>query len=177
MANGPIAVRNLPNIITPQLVTNINLLRYDILQSRAGKVFHADQIPAANTTAQAVDLPSSIALSNALAATYTAHIASACSPTTGQGAHLAADATNVITASTAVDLASTETLLNNLKSVFNSHIAATANHMVADTTNTVATANASNQATANALANALQTAINAHTAAGFNHQALQIVPA
>lgn len=117
------------------------------------------------TTADASDLATVVALSNAIKAAYNAHAAST-------SAHDAADATNVITSADATDQSSANTLLNEAKGDFNAHLVLSAAHgaRVAGvgrvTIATVTTTNASDLATSIALANALKLAINAHFLSG-----------
>jgi hypothetical protein len=155
-------------------VTNLQLLRLDLLKLKAGTVFHADASPAITVADSSTD-PGTVALANAVKAAYNAHLASACSSTTGQGAHLAADATNPTVVADATDLASAETLLNDLKSKYNAHRVLTTSHPTADATNTVTSANATDSGTAITLVNELKAKINAHMAAAFAAQALVLV--
>lgn len=169
-----IQVRNLTPSKAEAVIAHVNKCRLDALKMRAGLIFHADASTAV-AVANAVSgdgYVTSIALVNALAAAYTAHIASACDVLLGTGCHIAADATNVISAPTAVDWTTVSTLVNQLKTQFNAHCAVTSIHAVADAVNTVSTANATTDVTLAALANALKVGINAHFAAALNDQAL-----
>jgi hypothetical protein len=169
-------VRHIVRLMAEAVLAAFNQRRLDMLMVRAGKIYHADAAPAAAvSTANATDLTTSIALISALQVSYTTHIASACDATTGQGAHLATDATNVLVAAVPTDLASCETAVNELKAQFNAHLALTSSHPVADATNTVSTADASNLSTTEALANALKTKFNAHIAAAMTAPALAVI--
>lgn len=173
-----LSIRNLPLLIVAAVITHVNKVRLDLLKLRAGLIYHADVIPAAAVaTANATDLTTSIALITALQVAYTAHIASACDPLTGIGAHIAADATNVLAAAVPTDLTTSETAANELKAQYNLHRVVTADHAVADATNAVSTTAAVDLATTVALANAVKVALNAHCAAAFNGQALVLVSA
>ena len=167
-------IRNLDSLKADQLVTEYNKLRLDCLKMKVGTLFHADA-SAAITTAVATDLPTAIARANACKASYNAHIASACSATTGQGAHIAADAANAVTSANATDQASLETLLNEMKGDYNTHRASTSFHPTADGTNAVSSANASDLATAITLVNEIVTDLNAHYAAAMSSQAIELV--
>lgn len=110
-------------------------------------------------TADASDLATSVALSNALKAAWIAHIAST-------AMHLAADAIT-FSAADATDLASAQTLLNELKGDFNVHMMSpTTVHKVADPGARITAANASDQGTANTLANEIKRNFNAHVLKG-----------
>lgn len=135
-------------------------------------LFHADQTPQfssntsafpavsnlTSTAATAVDLPSTILLSNQMLSILSTHGASATS-------HLVADTTlaaALLLLTQAVDQPSVNTLLNGLKAAFNSHLTQAGVHVYNDTLNTNATTAASSLATAIALANVLQGQLNAH---------------
>lgn len=168
-------VRRIDGLQAQRSVAVLNQLRLDLMKMKAGTVFHADASQA-DATPVAVDLPTTITLANNLKAELNTHMASACDPTTGQGVHLAADATNgPIATANATDLASSETLLNAIKTKFNAHLTQAGVHCTNDATNTVATTNAVDLPTSEALANALQTAINAHFAAALHHDATNLV--
>lgn len=167
-------VRNLAKPKADAAVAQLNLSRLDALKLRAGLIFHADAT-APITEANATDASTTSALVLVLRSRYIAHIASACSATTGVGAHMAADATNVVTVAVPTNEAGEILTVNELKALFNSHRASTVFHPVADSTNAVATADATNTASLRALANALKTAFNAHFAAAFSAQAIVVV--
>jgi hypothetical protein len=170
-----ITVRRIDGLQAQRAVFVLNLLRLDLLKLEAGQIFHADA-SAADVSPTAADLPSVIVMANNLFAEFNAHMASACSSTTGQGAHLLADTTNgPLTTAAAVDQGTADTLLNAIKTAFNAHLTQSGVHAHNDGTNTVAAANATNLGTSITLANALQTAVNAHFAAAFNHQATNLV--
>lgn len=168
------SIRNIDSLKSDQAITVLNAMRLDLLKIKAGTIFHADA-SATITTANATDLASSIALVNALKASYNAHCASACDATSGQGAHISADATNPTSVVDATDLTSVEALANDLKAKFNAHIASATFHASADSTNTVSAAAATDQTTSNTLANALKTAMNAHYAAACSAHATALV--
>ena len=129
-----------------EAIARLNRQRLDILRNKAGLIFHADATPAI-ATPDATDLPTSVALANALKASYNAHCASAVSATTGVGVHLAADVTNPTAVVDATDLATASTLLNDIKSKYAAHRVLTTSHPIADATNAVATADATTQGT------------------------------
>ncbi len=111
-------------------------------------------------TADASDLATSVALSNALKAAINLHLAST-------AMHLAADGAVSITSADATDLASAQTLLNEMKTDFNLHLmTGTTIHKVGDSGRRITAANASDQTTANALANELKRSFNQHVLAG-----------
>jgi len=100
------------------LAPTINALRQQI---GAGASYHLDALEYTVTAATAVDLPTSIALLNQIAAVYALHI-----PDTL--AQLIADTVNVNAAAAAVDLATSQTLANALKTAFNAHLAQSGVH-------------------------------------------------
>lgn len=169
-------IRRLIDLLVPELLVQHKKLRLDLMKIKLGTIFHADA-SAAITTADATDLATLVVLANVIKASYVAHIASACSATTGQGAHIAADATNTVAAADATDLATAQTLLNEVKGDYNAHRILTASHPTADATNVVASANGSDLATNITLANEIKADLNAHYAAAMNHQAISDVAA
>lgn len=186
MAN---VVRDVLTLKASESVYTLQMMRADLLKLHAGKILHADAVPAAaNATPAASSLPTSVTLANSLYVTYVAHVASSCNQTykgatSGQGAHVAADATNALSSGLTypcVVLADVEAMANAIKTGWNAHCASTGatgsgSHPIADTVNTVSAATAVDQGTSDTLLNALQTAINAHVASAFVHQALQVV--
>lgn len=166
-------IRNIPDLKADQAVTELQKLRLDLMKIKVGTIFHMDASTAIST-ADAADLPTVVALANALKASYNAHCASACSATTGQGAHIAADGANLVSSADATDQTSANTLLNEIKSDYNTHRASTSFHPTADATNTISSANATDLASSITLANELKTDINAHYAAACNHQAIAL---
>lgn len=170
------SVRNLDSAIAQALVVVANALRLDLMKLKSGSIFHADASTAIST-ATASDLPTVVALANAIKASYNLHIASVCSASTGQGAHLSVDAANGITSADATDQASANTLLNELKTDYNVHRASAVFHHTADGTNAIASANATDLATSITLANELKTDINLHYAGAFASQALALTMA
>jgi hypothetical protein len=171
------SIRRLTRLEAEQAIAVQSALRLDLLKLRAGSIFHAD----ASTGVSLADLTAGsstadqVAFTLACSAAYTAHIASACSATTGQGAHLAADATNVLTTPAPTDLTSCNARMNEIKADYNLHRASTTFHPVADSTNTVTAADATNAASLATLGNAVKAALNAHFAAAFTHQATLLV--
>lgn len=168
------SIRNLDSLKADQAIVQENAGRLDLLKVKAGTIIHADASPAV-TTAAATDLPTSIALANALKAAYNTHVASACDPVTGQGCHIAADATNPTAVVNATDLASVEALLNDIKAKYNAHRVLLASHATADATNVSAAAAAIDLPTSQTLANDLKTQINAHFAMAMSSTATLLV--
>lgn len=170
-------VRNLTPLLADAAVAGHNKRRLDMLKLRAGLILHA-------TTTTAVAL-ADIAAGSTLAvqvafvaecsAAYTTHIASACDATTGIGAHMAADATNVITTAAPTDLATCYARMNELKSLLNAHDALTTSHPVADATNTVTAPDADTAAKLATLGNQVKAKLNAHLAMAFSDPAIVIV--
>lgn len=168
-------IRKLDTPMVQQAIAVQNKSRLDAMKLKAGLIFHADASTPASTVT-ATDLPSTLTLANSIATLYGSHIGSACDPTSGQGAHIAADTTNTITATTpATDQTSVDTLLNDIKAKFNLHIAVSADHAAADTVNTIAAAAATNLATSITLVNAIAVGLNAHFAAAMNGQATNLI--
>ncbi|KYF87794.1 hypothetical protein BE20_24935 [Sorangium cellulosum] len=171
------SIRRLTRLEAEQAIAVQNALRLDLLKLRAGSIFHAD----ATTGVSLEDLTAGsstadqVAFTLACSAAYTAHIASACAAATGQGAHLAADATNVLTTPNPTDLASCNARMNEIKAQYNLHRASTTFHPVADSTNTMAASDATNAATLATLGNQVKARLNAHFAAAFTHQATLLV--
>lgn len=168
------SVRNLDGVKTDAALVVLNALRLDLMKLKSGTIFHADASTAIST-ADAAALPTVIALANAIKASYNLHIASVCSASTGQGAHLSVDAANGISSPDATDQTSANTLLNELKTDYNVHRASAVFHHTADSTNAISAANATDLATSITLANELKTDINLHYAAAFTSQALSLV--
>lgn len=171
------SVRNLLSSLVAANVAADNADRLDSLKMRAGLIIHADAT-AAIAVADAVSgdgYVTSIALVNACRTSYIAHIASACDAATGQGCHMAADATNTISAAVATDYASATTLANQLKTQFNAHIGSTSAHPVADSTNTVSAANATTDASLANLVTQLKAKLNAHFAMAMSSPAIAVV--
>lgn len=173
------SVRKLHGLQVDALLSGSNAERLDALKIRAGLIIHADAT-AAITTADAVSgdgYVTSIALVNACRASYVAHIASACSASTGLGCHMAADATNVLSAPVATDEASAITLANDIKAKYNLHRASTAAHPVADSTNTVSASDATDDASLATLVNQIKARLNSHFAMAMAAPALVSVDA
>lgn len=169
-------LRKIPTLIALALPAVINAHRLDALKLKAGLISHADA-SSAIATADASDLATSVTLANALKASYNAHCTSACSATTGHGAHIAADATYPTAVADATDLTSVEALLNDIKSNYNSHRAVATIHATADSTNTVTAADATTQGSANTLANEIKAKLNLHFASALASPAIDVVAA
>ncbi|MCU1422747.1 MAG: hypothetical protein JWN36_2398 [Microbacteriaceae bacterium] len=172
-----LSIRALVPLIANAVLVHVNKMRLDLLKLRGGLIFHADATQAvtvADITAGSL-LAAQVAITADISAQYVAHIASAADATTGIGAHIAADATHVLTTPAGTTLGTCEARLNEVKAQYNLHCAATANHPLADATNTVSTADATDATTLAALATALHAKMNAHFAAAFNAQALLLV--
>lgn len=171
------SVRRTDGSVRAALVEEYNKLRLDMLKLKAGTIFHADA-----TTAVTADLPSAtttltaVNRVNAVRTAYILHIASACSASTGQGAHIAADSTNTIGAA-ATDEASAITLANDIKSKFNTHRASTSYHPTADSTHAISSTDASDAASLYTLVNELYTDVAAHIASGMTSSAINLVAA
>jgi hypothetical protein len=154
---------NVPNTPPAKIDAIIDYLNNLALRDRsAGGCPHAG-FTALVTTPNALTLLSEVmTLANALKAAYTAH-------RIDTGAHVAADATNVVAAADATDQTSANTLLTELKTDLNAHMALAAAHYDLGGAGgpaavaAVATANATDLATSIALANALKAAFNRHT--------------
>lgn len=172
-------VRKLTDLMAKHAAGALNAIRADIARVKAGLIFHADA-SAADASPVAADLPSVIVMANNLKAEINVHIANAIDATTtdaayGAGIHVAADATNPVSAAAASDQGTADTLLNAIKTAFNAHLTQAGVHITNDATNTCNTTNASDLGTSITLANALQTKINAHFAAAMQHQATKLV--
>lgn len=167
-------VRNLDTDKADASCTVLKQLRLDLMKLKSGSIFHADASTAISAPT-ASDLPTVLVLANAIKAAYNLHIASVCSASTGQGAHLSVDAANAITSPDATNQGTANTLLIELKTDYNVHRASAVFHHTADSTNVIASADATDLATSIALANELKTDINLHFAAAFTHQALALV--
>jgi hypothetical protein len=172
----PTPVRNLSSAKIDRILAVQNQQRSDILRMRAGLVFHADASTAISA-ADATTVPTVIALANAIRASYVLHIASVVSATTGQGAHIAADETNVLVAPVATDQDTANTLLNDVKAKYNAHRVLTSSHPVADATNAIAAADATDAASSYTLANELKADLNLHYAGALGATATLVVPA
>ncbi len=168
------SVRNLVKLVATELASQHNLLRLDLLRLRDGLVFHADATTAvavADATADGYGTSSS-ALANALKTAYAAHRVSDCSSSTGQGCHISADSTNVISAAVATDVASAITLTDDIKAKFNAHIGSAVFHPLADTLNVITLSNNATEAGLVLLVNHMKLKMNAHFASAFVSQAI-----
>ena len=143
-----------PDPEIPALIAAFNALRID-MKTRFTTV-HLDANVAADITPVATDLPTLVALSNALKAKYNIHLART-------DAHLIADAVNVNATAAATDLATSITLCNALKAAFNLHCAQAGIHLNNDA-GTIATANGTVLGDTITLANSIQTTLNVHMA-------------
>jgi len=165
-------VRNLDGLKIDALITTINAMRFDA--ATASKP-HLDEVPVVTLVGTAADLPAAIIKVNSFVSTYATHIASAATVST-KGAHLTADATNVVTAPTATDQSTANARANDLKAQFNAHVASTTFHKVADA-GVITASNATNLASLQTLLLDIASKMDAHfarcTAASF----INVVPA
>lgn len=169
-------VRNLTPLKADAVLSQHNIARLDMLRLQSGIVYHADAT-APITEADATTTPTTSALVLVLRSRYIAHIASACSATTGIGSHIAADATNIVTVGIPANEAGEIATVNELKALYNVHRASTAFHASADSSNVIAAADATNTATLKVLANELKADFNLHFAGALSGSALVVVPA
>ncbi len=151
------------------LVTEINLRRVAAISTNvhaavAQSVSFDKEPPAvaalAITTANASDLPTSLALGNVIIGFYIQHFADV-------PAHKVVDATSLPAQGACVDLTTAIAAMTLVKATHATHIASTTQHYTADSTNTLLTATPTDQTSLNTFMNAAKTAINAHTAAGL----------
>jgi len=139
-------------------------LREDVAAGMGGgdaTVFHKNQLASSlETTPDATDLASAIALANSLKDHMNIHLAS-----TGlSGVHMAASA-ETIAAADATDAASSYTLLNELKADYNTHLTEAGVHVNNDGTNDVTSADATDLGSSLTLANEIKADYNAHIVA------------
>jgi hypothetical protein len=173
------SIRNVPGAAGAQGIATLNQLRRDLLRLRGGLVFHAD----ASTGVSLADISAGstlavqVAFTAACSSAYLAHIASACDATTGQGAHISADATNVLATPAGTDLTSCYARMNEVKAKFNAHGASAVFHPIADGTNVTTAPDATTAGTLATLGNEVKADLNAHFAAAFTAQATVIGPA
>jgi len=172
-------IRKIPGTAGTQAVTVCNASRLDMLNLRAGAIFHADATTAVTLAdiATGSTLPVQVAFTAAVSAAYVEHIASACGATTGIGAHRSADATNVFTTPAGTTLSTCYARMNEVKALHNLHGASAVFHPLADTVNVIAATDATTAATLATLGNECKLDINAHVAAAFTAQATIIGPA
>jgi hypothetical protein len=172
-------IRSIPGAAGAQAVAVVNASRLDLLNLRAGAIFHADATTGVSPAdiAAGSTLAVQVAFTAAVSAAYVAHIASACDPTTGIGAHRSADATNVLVTPAGTDLATCYARMNEVKAKFNLHGASAVFHPLADATNVTTAPDATTAATLATLGNECKADINAHFGAAFTHQATVIGPA
>jgi hypothetical protein len=123
----------------------------------AGASFHLDKCEQTITSANATDLPTSLALVNEIWSIYKFHLADTLA------LKVAGTAPALVVA---VDLATAITLANGIKADYNTHCASVVVHYNADATNTTSSANASDQTTLNTLLNELKTDLTAHLIGG-----------
>lgn len=170
-------VRNLSSLVIAALAAEWNKLRLDALKLRAGTLFHADASTAIATTAVATTYATGWARLNAVKTAWNLHCASACDATSGQGAHIVADAANPVATANATTNATGKALGNALKSAVNTHMGLTTVHPVADTANTIGATDIGDDDEAGtvAMANELYTDVGAHIAAAHASQALNLV--
>lgn len=173
-------IRNLTPLKAQACVDAINALRQDMLQLRAGAIYHASRTPPIDDDINSsdgydgYDAPS-VRINNYVDR-YHEHIASVVDSTTGVGAHLSADATNVVTAPVATGALSTVIdRCNDLKAKYNLHRVSTVFHPVADNVNEVTAADATDLASALTLMSDLFTQLNAHFAGGFTSEAIVLI--
>lgn len=174
-----LSVRNNVSELVLALVATANLNQDGYTDSLAKGYFHRDLTQTTSpspilqgetitlttvtvSAPTAVDLPSTLILTNQLFGVLNLHMAD-------DQVHLIKDGYNLSALAAfqqfpAVDLPSAVTLLNELKVVFNHHLTQSGVHQNNDNTNTCNTANATNLATSETLANALATDLNAHMA-------------
>jgi len=172
-------IRKIPGAAGTQAIAVCNASRRDALRLRAGLIFHADATSAitlADITAGST-LPEQVAFTAAVSAAYVEHIASACDATTGIGAHMAADATNVFTTPVGTDLTTCYARMNEAKTLFNLHGGSAVFHPLADATNVTTAPNATTAGTLATLGVELKADITAHVNAAFASQATIIGPA
>lgn len=145
-------------------------MREDVAAGIAGgdaTIFHkrADDL---EVTADASDLPTVIALANALKATMNSHLAS-----NGlTGFHATASAETIV----AVDASSqgtANTLLNELKADYNTHLSESGVHLNNDGTNAVSSADAADLGTSITLANEIKADFNAHAVSAMSTPAVE----
>lgn len=175
-----LTIRNLALLIVAALAGEWNKLRLDLLKLKVGTIFHADASTAIATTPLATDYATGWARLNAARTAWNAHLASACSATTGQGAHIAADSANLVAVGTypnATTNATGKNLGNALKAAINTHLGSTSYHPTADATNTISSTNIGDDDEAGtvAMANEVYTDVNAHIASALASSALNLV--
>jgi len=173
------SIRNVPQAAGTQSVATLNQLRLDMLRMRNGLVFHADASTAISLAdiATGSSLPVQVAFTAAVSAAYVAHIASACDATTGIGAHISADATNVFTTPAGTDLTTCYARMNEAKALYNLHRVSAVFHPLADGLNVISATDATTAATLATLGNQVKAKLNAHFAAAFTAQATTITDA
>lgn len=171
------SIRNLSvDPVAQGLVTNWNKVRLDMMKIKLGTVFHAD----ATTLVTAASSDGTPATQYALvlneSQVFNTHCASACSATTGQGAHVAADATNAPIAATAVAALSTSaTRLLLIKTKYTAHVSQSGKHMTNDGTNAITLSTDGTQEGNDALADEIKTVLNAHIGADLTSEYIELV--
>jgi len=192
-------VRRNGDCLTAALAYQYNQLRQSI--AKAGLFFHADVTSNATTgdanypdgsglkaasaastlPTNAVDLPTSLVLANALMGLAAIHAADAVTTgTSGAGAHLLPDtalAATLAAIPAATTLTTAEAVANGLKTFWNAHYTSAGVHVTNDATNTIAAAAATDQGTTDTLLNAIKTANVAHFASAPAGDSIALVPA
>lgn len=152
-----------PNLAQARLDRAVAAVQGIIAALKGRGLIPHDGIRTAVADGGTADLAAVLVIANALKAAYNLHCAST-------SEHVAADATNLVTAAAATDQGTADTLLNDIKAKFNLHLAYAASHrgptLASTVVYTVATTDSSSLATSKTLAAALLIAINAHFAAG-----------
>lgn len=175
------------------LIAQFNNLRQTVAKNSSQ--FHAD-ITSLGTTgsaaglataasitstlpANATDLPTSLALANALQSLSAMHAADAVNTLYhNAGSHLIADTTNAPTLAAipaATTLVTAEAVANGLKAFWNAHFTQTGVHVGNDGTNTISAAAATDQGTTNTLLNAVKTAVVAHVASAPSGLGIRLI--
>lgn len=143
-------------------------------QIGAGSDFHLDAYENTVTTANATDLPTSVALVNQMRAIWNGHVVDTL-------AHKAADSTDETAVAAANPnagdggLAGAIALANDLETKLNLHVVSTTYHYAADTV--IATAAATDLASLETLANALKTKFGTHLASAPSGHSIRVVGA
>jgi hypothetical protein len=165
-------LRALTKLKADRAIEVLNQIRLDLLKLRAGTVYHA------SATDEIVDGYGDgyVLRTNSYVTAYSTHIASVCDASTGVGAHISEDSTNIVSAPVATDLASAITRANELKADFNSHITLTGAHAgVADSIHTVSASDATDEASLLTLLDDLLEQLNGHFAGSFTADAIELI--
>jgi hypothetical protein len=148
--------------------TNLNALRADLFSAISGQIFHADATPAISAPS-ATDLATLLALANAMAASFAAHVASVVDPTSGVGSH-GIDSLHRSEAPAAADLGSARTLLAELEVKLQQHADADGAHFTPQLLSAPYSEMSGSVYEICAHANALAAQLNAHFAASLTSQ-------